>query len=36
LIVQKYWPEAVEWRFCEEREKDYEPSPDRFPRKVTT
>lgn len=30
--VQKYWPEANEWRFIEEKEPTYLPSEDRFPR----
>lgn len=28
--VQKYWPEAFEWRFCEEKAMDWTPG-DRFP-----
>lgn len=28
-IIREYWPEAEEWRFCEESEKDFELS-DRF------
>ncbi len=27
--VKKYWPEATEWRFCDEKETDWMPN-DRF------
>ena len=29
-LIKKYWPEAKEWRFCDEVEKDWKPN-DRFP-----
>jgi len=31
--VKKYWPEAVEWRFCSEKPGDWLPG-DRFPMKA--
>ncbi len=30
--VKKYWPEAGEWRFCEEKPMGWDPG-DRFPMK---
>ncbi len=30
-VVQRYWPEAKEWRFCEPRAADWLPGADRFP-----
>lgn len=32
-IVQRYWPEAHEWRFCELKASDWMPG-DRFPSNV--
>lgn len=29
--VRKYWPEAREWRFCEQKEAKWRPAKDRFP-----
>jgi len=29
-VIRKYWPEAHEWRFCEEKPLDWTPG-DRFP-----
>lgn len=31
--IQVYWPEAKEWRFCEEVSEDWTPG-DRFPMKA--
>lgn len=31
-VIQKYWPEAKEWRFCEEKPASWTPG-DRFPMK---
>lgn len=32
LTIKKYWPEANEWRFCEERPYNWLPGSDRFPK----
>lgn len=32
--IQVFWPEAGEWRFCEEKAMDWTPG-DRFPMKAT-
>lgn len=30
-LIQQYWPEASEWRFCVQRSPGWRPDPCRFP-----